>query len=190
LFFVEELADVRSDRLRLRTPRRSDLEPIDEAITETLDELVRWLPWAQPGHKRADSRRYLKSARIARNRRHAFEFVIEDLATEQVLGMISLHRIDWIRRTAGVGYWIRRSAWGKGIATEAASTVLDLAFRVCRLQRVEVLVALENVASQRVAERIGMRREGIARGAEFVNGEFLDHIQYALLASDTMGSLE
>ncbi len=42
-------------------------------------------------------------------------------------------------------------------------------------------------ASQRVAEKMGMMQEGVARGIEFVNGRYLDHIQYALLRSDVMG---
>ena len=64
---------------------------------------------------------------------------------------------------------------------------MQMAFRSCGLHRIEVHVAVENLASQRVADRIGMRREGVARGVEYVNGHYLDHIQYALLASDLAG---
>lgn len=187
MFFADEerATELRTPRLRLRPPRRSDLDAIDEAIQESLSDLILWLPWARPGHTRADSRRYLRSARTARTRRAAFEFVVQDVHSDAFLGMVSLHRIDWIRRSGGVGYWVRRSARGKGIATEAATAILQLAFQDCRLHRVEIHVALENPASQRVAEKMGFQREGIARGVEFVNGRYLDHVQYALLGSDT-----
>ncbi len=189
MFFVqgEQVEELCTERLHLRAPKRTDLKALDIAIRESLDELMLWLPWARPSHSRADSRRYLTSIRAARSRKQAYEFAIADGCTGELLGMVSLHRIDWIRRSAGIGYWVRRSACGKGIATEAASEMLHLAFRRCGLNRIEVHVALENPASQRVAEKIGLRREGIARGIEFVNGRYLDHIQYALLRSDVVG---
>jgi ribosomal-protein-serine acetyltransferase len=112
---------------------------------------------------------------------------VEDADSKRALGMVSLHRIDWLRRNAGIGYWVRRSEWGRGIASEAARAVLEMAFHDCGLYRVEVHVALENKASQRVAEKVGLLREGVARGIEFVNGRYLDHVQYALLRSDVPG---
>ena len=183
----QQLDVIPTERLRLRTPRRSDTVAVDEAIQETLDELVLWLPWARPGHTRGDSRRYLRGARAARARRHSYEYVMEDRATRALLGMASLHRIDWFRRSAGIGYWVRKSAWGKGIATEAARAVLNAAFCSFGLHRIEVHVALENKKSQRVAEKLGLQREGVARGVEYVGGRHLDHVQYAVLRSDLMG---
>ncbi len=183
---VEPLGELLTERLKLRAPKRADSAALDEAIQETLDELVLWLPWARPGHSLGDTRRYLRGARSARNRRQAFEFVIEDQGDGRLLGMVSLHRIDWMRRSGGIGYWVRRSEWGRGIAPEAARAMLDVAFIECGLHRVEVLVAPENKPSRRVVDKVGFVREGVARGAEFVNGSYLDHIQYALLRSDVM----
>ena len=183
---VEPLGELLTERLKLRAPKRADSAALDEAIQETLDELVLWLPWARPGHSLGDTRRYLRGARSARNRRQAFEFVIEDQGDGRLLGMVSLHRIDWMRRSGGIGYWVRRSEWGRGIAPEATRAMLDVAFIECGLHRVEVLVAPENKPSQRVVDKVGFVREGVARGAEFVNGSHSDHIQYALLRSDVM----
>ena len=183
----EPSGELLTDRLRLRPPRRGDAVALDEAITETIDELALWLPWARLDHGLADTRRYLRTSRGARARRQAFEFLVEDTESKRALGMVSLHRIDWVRRCAGMGYWVRRSEWGRGIASEAARAVLEMAFRDCGLYRVEVHVALENKASQRVAERAGLLPEGVARGIEFVNGRYLDHMQYALLRTDVRG---
>jgi ribosomal-protein-serine acetyltransferase len=157
---------------------------LDEAIQETLPDLVRWLPWARPNHTRQDTRLYLRGARLARSKRRAFEFLVEDIQSGAVLGITSLHRIDWARRCAGLGYWIRRSAWGKGAATEATDAVIEYAFHDLALNRLEVHVAPENLASLRVAEKLGFQREGIAREAELINGQYSDHVQYSLLRSD------
>jgi RimJ/RimL family protein N-acetyltransferase len=173
-----------SERLLLRPPRRGDLDALDAAITESLPDLVRWLPWAHHGHSRSDSRRYLRVAQSARGARNSFEFVITDSGDETLLGMASLHRLDWPRHSCGLGYWVRRSAWGKGYASEAAALLLGHAFVDLELNRVEALVALENAASHRVVEKLGFAREGVARGIERIDGAYLDHVQYALLASD------
>jgi RimJ/RimL family protein N-acetyltransferase len=179
--------EIAGPRLRLREPRRSDLDALHEAICETLPELVRWLPWARESHSRADTRRYLRGARIARAHRTAFEFIVEDATGSQLLGVTSVHRIDWVRHSAGLGYWIRRSCQGKGTATEAARLLADYAFRTLRLHRLEAHVALDNPASQRVVERAGFRREGVARENELIGGRFIDHVQYGLLAPDVLG---
>jgi ribosomal-protein-serine acetyltransferase len=179
-------AELFTERLRLRGPRRGDSSPLHEAIEETLDELVPWLPWARPGHSRAETRRYLRAARAAWARRTSFEFVLELAASGTILGIVSLHRIDWLRHSAGIGYWIRRSRFGHGFSTEACEAVLDHAFDALRINRVEALVALGNKPSQRVVEKLGFTREGVAREAELIDGEFLDHYQYSLLDRDRL----
>jgi RimJ/RimL family protein N-acetyltransferase len=179
-------SEIATPRLRLREPRRSDLDPLHEAIQETLQELVRWLPWAHPGHSRSDTRRYLRSARLARTQRSALEFLIEEPASGTLLGIASLHRIDWARHSAGLGYWIRRSSWGKGHASEAARALSSWAFHTLGLHRLEAHVALDNPASQRVVENAGFHREGIARENELIGGRYVDHVQYSLLAPEVL----
>lgn len=149
-----------------------------------MPELVRWLPWARPGYSRQDTRRYLRSARLARLQRQALEFVLEENATAELLGMASLHRIDWTRRCAGVGYWVRASRWGQGIAAVAVEALVDFAFRELALHRLELHIATDNHASHRVAQKLGFQREGVARDAEFIDGEFRDHAQYSLLRTE------
>jgi RimJ/RimL family protein N-acetyltransferase len=179
--------EIVTHRLRLRPPLRSDLDPLHEAISETLSDLVRWLPWAHPGHSRADSRRYLRHSRATRAGRLAYEFALEDRETGNLVGIASIHRVDWLRRSAGLGYWVRQSQWGRGYATEASLALLQYAFGELELNRVEAHIALENAGSHRVAEKLGFHREGIAREVELVNGRYLDHVQYSMLRTDLGG---
>jgi ribosomal-protein-serine acetyltransferase len=177
-------SEILTERLRLRAPRRGDVAPLHEAIAETLTDLVPWLPWARADHGPGETRRYLRAARSAWARQSAFEFVIELREGGRIAGVTSLHRVDWLRAAAGLGYWVRRSEWSRGLATEAANAALGHALGSLRLHRVEALVALENKASQRVIEKLGFTREGVAREAEFVDGRYLDHIQYSFLRGD------
>lgn len=151
------------------------------AITETLPDLVRWLPWARPGHTRTDTRRYLRGARFSRSTRTAFEFVIEEHSSAELIGIMSLHRIDWARRSAGVGYWVRQSRQKNGFATEAASGLIEHGFAHLLLNRLELQIGPDNQASQKLAAVLGFHREGISRESEWVDGAYRDHIQYSLL---------
>lgn len=182
--------ELETPHLVLRGVRRGDLDALDQAIQETLHELVQWLPWAHPGHQRADTRRYLRGARLARARSSAFEYVIAERAGGAVVGIVSLHRLDWSRLSCGLGYWVRASRQRRGYATEAARAAVDHGFRQLRLHRIEAHVALDNYASQRVPEKLGFTHEGVARENEFVNGRWLDHIQYGIVARDVLGPAE
>jgi ribosomal-protein-serine acetyltransferase len=179
-----------TERLLLRPSRRGDLAQLHEAIQATLPELVRWLPWARPTHDKRDSRQYLRHARSTWTRRAAFEYVLEARDTKQLVGMASVHRIDWYRRCAGLGYWIRKEMWGQGFATEAGAALVERSLLVWELHRIEAHIATDNIASQRVIEKLGFQREGIARQIEFVNGRYLDHVQYSLLRGDFLETSE
>jgi RimJ/RimL family protein N-acetyltransferase len=58
---------------------------------------------------------------------------------------------------AELGYDFRSDYWGQGLATEAASAVRDYAFQVLHLPRLVSLIRQRNLASQRVAEKVGLR---------------------------------
>jgi ribosomal-protein-alanine N-acetyltransferase len=110
--------------------------------------------------------------------------MLEELASGRLVGVTSLHRIDWARRCAGIGYWVRRSRARQGFATEGVEAVVGHAFASLSIHRLEALVALDNAPSQRVVEKLGFTREGVAREVELIEGRFLDHFQYSLLDSD------
>jgi RimJ/RimL family protein N-acetyltransferase len=73
---------------------------------------------------------------------------------DEFLGETGLYEIDWHAGVAEVGYWLRESARGQGYATEAAQTLLRYAASL-GLRTFEAHIALDNVASRRIAERLG-----------------------------------
>jgi RimJ/RimL family protein N-acetyltransferase len=72
---------------------------------------------------------------------------------------------------ANLGYWVRTSETGRGIASKATRLVAQFGFAELGLQRIEILAAVGNVASQRVAEKAGAVRECVARKRLLINGE-------------------
>ena len=64
---------------------------------------------------------------------------------------------------ADIGYVIGRNHWGRGYVTEAAKAMVDWAIHLDSIYRVWAVCDVENIASSRVLEKVGMQREGILR---------------------------
>eukprot|EP01018_Ginkgo_biloba_P028894 Gb_01751 [translate_table: standard] len=103
------------------------------------------------------------------------------------IGTISLKQgRGFAKCRAELGFVLARSQWGKGIATEAVKIVLPVAFQHLQVERIEAVVAKENVASQRVLEKSGFVNEGLL--CKYLSGKVrtIDCFMYRLLSSDNM----
>lgn len=107
-------------------------------------------------------------------------------ASRVILRWISEEEInfDFTHRRAEVGYALGRAYWGHGYIQEALHALLDYAFGVLGLHRIEADVDPRNAASIRTLERLGFQREGYLRERWQVGGEILDGVFYGLLQPD------
>lgn len=103
---------------------------------------------------------------------------------EALCGSIRVKAIDGSDRKAKIGYFIDHRFAGRGIITSAVASVLEFCFGPLCLNRIELRCALENVASKRVAEKLGFLHEGVLRQAEYLNGVFVDQHIYGMLRQD------
>jgi RimJ/RimL family protein N-acetyltransferase len=101
-----------------------------------------------------------------------------------LVGMARLNIRSLDHRHAELGYCLRRDAWGRGYATEAAGLLLELAFTHVGLHRVSAFHDPRNAASGRVMQKLGMQREGVLRENVFAHGRWRDSIAYAILEPD------
>jgi len=86
--------------------------------------------------------------------------IFEAGAPERFIGWVLLIPDHGAGPEVEIGWRLVRDAWGRGIASEAARTVMRHAFETVRLPRIVADIAAENAASRRVAEKLGMRRVG------------------------------
>lgn len=114
---------------------------------------------------------------LLRTRAHA-GLVITDAATGERLGNAGLAPAG-DARTGKLAYWVAAEARGRGVATRAVRLLTDWAWR-CGLDRVELWAHVDNVGSQRVAERAGLRRARVEPAGQVVKGETWDVVWYEL----------
>ena len=112
---------------------------------------------------------------------YRFGFAFVDARTDALLGAGGLNRFDPVNRWANLGYWVRTSAAGRGVATAAVGLITRFGFEVVGLQRIEIVAAVANAASRRVAEKTGAHLEGVARNRLFLRGAGLDAAVYGLV---------
>lgn len=104
-------------------------------------------------------------------------------APQELVGAIGLS-LEEEHANAELGYWIDSAMWGRGYATEAARAIVSFGFASLGLHRIQARHFLRNAASGRVMQKIGMRLEGVHRGAYRRWGRFEDVAVYAILAPE------
>jgi [ribosomal protein S5]-alanine N-acetyltransferase len=92
-------------------------------------------------------------------------------------------------RSGHLGYWVDQEVSGRGLATTAVALACDHAFGPVGLHRLQADIRPENLRSQRLVERLGFRQEGLLRRYLDIDGDWRDHLSYALLAEDVPGGV-
>ncbi|MXV51332.1 GNAT family N-acetyltransferase [Pedobacter sp. HMF7647] len=118
----------------------------------------------------------------------SYIFCLDLVDTNQFIGLIALNIGKPNYKTAEVWYKIHLDHWGQGYASEALTKLLDFSFNEIKLHRIEAGCAVENIASSKVLEKVGMIREGIKRKKLPIRGEWKDNYFYAILDEDFYSS--
>jgi RimJ/RimL family protein N-acetyltransferase len=173
-------------RLLIRPKQPGDGTATAAAVSETWDELHRWMQWAENldafTPEKMETR--LRQVMLSFRSRESIELLGIEVATVQPVVWCGFHDIDWQARQCDTGYWVRAGAQGRGIATEAANAMVRYAFCALGMRRVGLTHSGGNEASRRIAEKLGFVRKGIQRSANpLPGGRFADRYCYVL--SDT-----
>ena len=176
--------ELRAGTLLIRPFRAADIDAVYEAVRESITELSSWLAWCHPEYSKDETAAHILSSREAWRKEEEFNFGIFNAETSAFIGSVGLNQINRQYRMANLGYWVRTSHTGRGVASTAARLVAEFGLKELGLQRIEILVGIENRASQRTAEKTGACREGILRKRLRTKDEPLDAVMYSLIAED------
>ena len=157
------------------------------AMTPPLDEpaIARWTRVPSP-YRREHSQDFLARMEEARTDGRELALAIVPAADDgrELLGSISVRVESRENRRGELGYLVFAPARGQGVAPRAVRLLAGFAFERLDLARGEILAALENRASQTVAERAGFTREGVLRSYMELRGERHDMVAFSLLAGE------
>jgi RimJ/RimL family protein N-acetyltransferase len=181
---------IQTSRLVIRCWQPGDAPLLQTAITQSLDHLRPWMPWAhsEPEELQAKVER-LRHFRGLFDLGQDFIYGIFNTDETQVLGGTGLHT----RAGEGareIGYWMHQDYVNQGLATEAAAALTAVAFEIDQVQRVEIHCDLENVRSAAIPRKLGFTHEGTLRQrTPFLKEEPRDRMIWTLLRSEYAASL-
>ena len=175
------------DEIRLRLWERQDAFALAELVRAEAGHLGRWLPFATPAYQESDALTY-----IDRSRRDWAMYVGLELAVTRapgwdVVGSVGLHTLDRVNRKGELGHWLSERQQGRGIMTRAAAAMVDTAFTIFDLNRLEIRAQPGNARSRAIPERLGFTEEALLRDDIRHPHGYVDHVVYGLLRKEWAG---
>jgi len=171
-------------RLMLRPFKRRDVAPMHEAVSASLDDLQPWLPWAE-GYDRGSAQRFIRESVGAWAEGRAFDFTIRVIDDpNRHIGNVSIWATSQQNHIGEVGYWIRSDETGRGFGAEATTRAMQVGFEEMGLHKVQLRIAMGNIASDRIADKLGFIQEGVLRDEVKVGSKWLDHTIWSMLEQE------
>ena len=172
---------IETNRLILREFVPSDWEAVHDYSSDP--EVCRFLDWG-PHSSNKEAKEFINRAlRAAKDKpRSAYDLAITQRQSDKAIGSIGLILAGFPPYQAVLGYVLNRHYWGKGIVTESVAAMISYAFETLHLHRVAATCDPANIASYRVMEKCGMKREGHFIEDKFVKDKWRDTLSYSILA--------
>jgi RimJ/RimL family protein N-acetyltransferase len=172
------LPTINTDRVRLRWMSEADIDALYTIFSNV--EVMRY--WSSPPISDRDAAALiLRGVHDGFHNRTQLKWGLAKRSDDTLIGTVTLNNLSFDNRRAEIGYALGRTHWGNGYMHEGLQGLLDYAFGVLDLHRLEADVDPRNHASIRTLERLGFRREGYLRERWQVDGEIQDALFYGLL---------
>lgn len=170
------------ENIRLEITSSKFATQLFDVINHNRRHLSEFLPWVENMQSEKNVRQYLEYSEGLICEKKEVSFII--FLDEKAVGRIGIHHINLPNKTGAIGYWLSKSAEGKGIITRSCIALINYGFRELDLHRIEIKAAVTNVKSQAIPEKLHFKKEGILREAEFVNNKFRDLFIYSMLKDE------
>lgn len=167
--------------LTLRPLGLEDADAFAAAARESVASVGRWMPWCHAAYSGAEAAEWISLCRQARAEKSAYEFGIFSADDTEFLGAAGLNQFNRLHNFCNLGYWVRESRQGHGIAPTALRRLAEFGFCELGLSRIEVVIAKGNAPSQAVARKAGAEREGTARNRLVLAGVPVAATVYSLI---------
>lgn len=164
-----KMPELETERLQLRSIKKSDVADIYEYSSNP--KTSQYLLW-----EKHNSMEYTKKfvdvvlAKYKLGEYHDWAIVLKE--NRKMIGTCGFTRIDLDNGIVEIGYVLNPKYWGYGLATEAAKRIVDFAFNMLPINRVEARFLFGNDASLNVMKKLGMKFEGYLRECQLVKGSY------------------
>lgn len=174
---------IHAEGLTFRSFRDSDAADFACAVRESVETVGRWMPWCTATFSEEQALAWFRQCRARKRNKTGVELGVFCAQTGALLGGAGLNGIQRQYLLCNLGYWVRQTAQRQGIALRTVRALVPYAFDVLGLQRVEIVVAQGNVASEAVARKYGAHFEGMARNRMHLHGVAVSASMFSVIPS-------
>ena len=164
--------------LDLQLVGEDDAGELFTVVDSNREYLREWLPWLDATNSFEDEIAFISNSLEEYQKREGVFYTIR--LEGRIIGTISLNWIDWGNKAAGVGYWLSKNQTGNGYVTKSCIRLMEHCFDDLSLHRFVLEAAVDNIPSCEIAERIGMRLEGITKDREWLYDHYVDAKLFAI----------
>ena len=176
------LKNIESKHLILRAFKELDIEKVHGYASDS--EVTKYVPFGPNTLKESEEFVKMCIEYQYQKERVDFELAVICKSNNELIGVCGIHISDKTNREGWIGYVFNRIYWGKGYGTEVAKILLSFGFNQLNLHRVYATCHPDNIGSQRILEKNGMKREGHLRENIYVRGQWRDSLLYAILEDE------
>ena len=169
--------------LCIRPFRPSDAPEFVAAALESLSTVGLWMAWCHERYALKDAETWFEECSRNLESDSSYDLGIYSADGGQFFGGIAINQLNRIQNFGNIGYWVRQSCQGLGVATRAAQSIAEYGFGQLKLTRLEIVAPELNAPSRRVAEKAGAVFECIARNRTMVHGKPHPAAVYSLVPS-------
>lgn len=170
------------EKTSMRMLNASDAKDLFLLIDRSRTALRKWLSWVDQTKTVEDSLQFIINSFNIYSKRKGMTAGI--FYQKELAGIAGFNEIDWANRIGYIGYWLDIEYQGYGIMTRVVKALTNYAFDCYKLNRIDIRVANNNKKSQAIPERLGYKREGVLREAEWLYDHYVDHVVYSMLKSE------
>jgi RimJ/RimL family protein N-acetyltransferase len=169
--------ELRDGDLVLRAWTEDDVPVLVEACRDP--EITYWIPVIPRPYTDADALSFVRGESSGAPQ-HSLAITVDGI----VVGAIGMS-LNSMKYKGAIGYWIARAARGRGVCTRALRVLARWGLDDLELIRLELVTDPDNLASQRVAEKVGFQREGVLRAhLRHPDGRIRDSVMFSLLPGE------
>lgn len=166
--------------ITLSLPNVDEAEELFSLVNRNRTHLREFLGWLDTSQEVADTRKFIEeNLPLWLQLRSLHLSVRKD---QELIGAVGFHQIDFINKSTSMGYWLDEGHQRKGIMTKSVKALKDYGFNVLGLHRIQILCAIHNNRSEKIALSLGFQKEGVLKDAIYHYGSFFDAYLYSMIA--------
>ena len=177
---------ITTSRLILREYVEADFEGVHAYAKDP--ETVRFMTWGPNTPENTRDFIQLAIAQQAVEPRINYHFVTVLMASDQIIGGCGIHIRRPEHKSAEIGYVFNKQYWGQGYATESMGALLKFGFETLQMHRIIATCDPNNIGSERVMQKNGLRKEAYFIQELWQKGRWRDSLLYAILESEWFNS--